>query len=95
MLIESYGPVWNRVLDGFGNKDPGKRRATQYKSPWDVLHPGRGFTQKLATPPLTEEFLLKRIDDYFAGRPLDKLPKVVVEQQAEEEAEAEVSADEV
>ena len=49
MLIEQFKPVWNRALDGFGNKDPGKRRATQYKSPWDVLHPGRKFADKLAS----------------------------------------------
>ena len=24
MLIERFKPVWNRVLDGFGNHDPGK-----------------------------------------------------------------------
>jgi hypothetical protein len=33
MLIETFKPVWNRAIDGFGNKDPGRRRATQYKSP--------------------------------------------------------------
>lgn len=90
---ESFRPVWNRAIDGFGNKHPGKRRATQYKSPWDVLHPGRGFAEKLADSPVTTEFLLQRVADYMAGRPLAKLPKVVVEQQAEQEAEAEEIAD--
>jgi len=47
MLIESFKPVWNIALDGFGNKTPGIRRVTQYKSPWDVLHPGRKFAEKL------------------------------------------------
>jgi Eco29kI restriction endonuclease len=47
MLIETFQPVWNRVIDGFGNKDPGQRRATRYKSPWDILHPGREFAEKL------------------------------------------------
>ena len=65
------------------------------RSPWDVLHPGRQFAVKLADSPVTTAFLLKRIADYFAGRPLDKLPKVLVEQQAEEEAEAEDAADQV
>jgi hypothetical protein len=40
-MIEQFRPIWNLVIDGFGNKDPGKRRATQYRSLWDVLHPGR------------------------------------------------------
>jgi Eco29kI restriction endonuclease len=95
MLIETFEPVWNRAIDGFGNKDPGNRRATQYRSPWDVLHPGRQFAVKLANSPLSVEFLLKRIEDYFAGRPLDKLPKAIAKQQAEEEAEAEDAADEI
>ena len=95
MLIETFKPVWNRAIDGFGNKDPGKRRATQFRSPWDVLHPGRAFTIKLAQSPVTPEFLLQRVDDYFAGRPLARLPKAVIEQLAEEEAEAEDAADQV
>ena len=63
-------------------------------SPWDVLHPGRAFSVKLADSPVTPE-LLKRIADYLVGRPLDKLPKVLEEQKAAEEAEAEEAADEI
>lgn len=84
MLIETFKPVWNRAIDGFGNKDPGRRRATQHKSPWDVLHPGRDFAVKLADGPLTQDFLRKRIADYFAGRPLDPLPKMIENEQEEE-----------
>jgi hypothetical protein len=90
MLIESFKPVWNRAVDGFGNKDPGKRRATQFKSPWDVLHPGRSFSHKLADSSLTAELVLQRVEDHFAGRPLTKLPKLIAQQQAEEEALEEV-----
>jgi hypothetical protein len=93
MLIESFKPVWNRAIDGFGNKDPGRRRATQLKSSWDVLHPGRSFADKLATNPMSPNFLVQRVNDFFADRPLAKLPKVVAKQQAELLAEAEESAD--
>ena len=75
MLIESFKPVWNRAIDGFGNKDPGRRRATQYKSPWDVLHPGRKFAEKLADGGMSQEFLAQRVKDYFAGRPLPSFRK--------------------
>ena len=95
MLIETFQPVWNRVIDGFGNKDPGQRRAMQYKSPWDILHPGREFAKKLADGPVTQEFLLKRVADYFAGKPLEKLPRQLAEQQAELAEEAEELADEL
>ena len=94
MLIETFKPIWNRVIDGFGNKDPGLRRATQYKSPWDVLHPGRAFAGKLAEGPLLAALLLQRVSDYFAGRALTKLPVEIFDQIAEEKSDAENSADE-
>ncbi len=88
MLIETFKPVWNRALDGFGNKDPGNRRKMQFKSPWDVLHPSREFAEKLAEPPRTAEFFARRVQDYLTGRPLEKLPKEL-EKQAEVESSEE------
>ena len=41
LLIERFKPVWNMVIDGFSNNAPGKRRFSQHRSLWDVLHPGR------------------------------------------------------
>ncbi len=95
ILIETFKPIWNRAIDGFGNKDPGKRRSAQYKSPWDVLHPGRKFADKLADGGLIEAFLFQRIDDYLAGRKLARLPKAIARQQADEELEADEGSDEV
>ena len=37
-LIRTYTPLWNTVVDGFGNHDPGKGRYNQARSEWDVLH---------------------------------------------------------
>lgn len=74
MMIEQFKPIWNLVIDGFGNKDPGKRRATQYKSPWDVLHPGREFAQKLADGGTTAEELIVRLREYFAGQVVPLIP---------------------
>ncbi|WP_081176525.1 Eco29kI family restriction endonuclease [Rhizobium rhizosphaerae] len=95
ILIETFKPLWSRAIDGFGNRDTGKRRATQYRSPWGVLHPGRAVAAKLAESPLTEEFLRRRVSDYISGKALEKLPKVIEEQQAAEEADAQQTADEV
>jgi hypothetical protein len=47
LLIEKFSPLWNRVLDGFGNHDPGSGRANQQRSQWDTLHPGRQWAEKL------------------------------------------------
>jgi hypothetical protein len=93
MLIQTFKPVWNHAIDGFGNKDPGNRRKTQYRSPWDVLHPGRYFAEKLADGGITIEFLERRVADYLAGRRLERLPKVIAEQIEEEQQAAEESAD--
>lgn len=65
VLIERYKPVWNRVLDGFGNKDPGQRRKAQYCSPWDVLHPGRKFATKLGANPRTAAEIEVDLKSYF------------------------------
>ncbi len=43
LLIEMFRPLWNVVVDGFGNHDPGSGRYNQQRSPWDVLHPGRSW----------------------------------------------------
>lgn len=65
MLIEQYKPVWNRVIDGFGNKDPGNRRKDQYRSPWDVIHPGRKFADKLGVNPRTADEIVADLKAYF------------------------------
>jgi hypothetical protein len=46
-LIRQYRPLWNMVVDGFGNHDPGKGRYNQAKSEWDILHPGRLWADRL------------------------------------------------
>ncbi len=68
MMIEQFRPIWNLVIDGFGNKDPGRRRAAQFRSPWDVLHPGREFAKKLAGGGVTVESLSDRLAEFFAGK---------------------------
>jgi hypothetical protein len=69
MLIEQFHPVWNLVIDGFGNKDPGRRRKDQYRSAWDVLHPGRKFAEKLAENPFdAEKFEASLITFYESGK---------------------------
>jgi len=94
VVIETFKPLWNVAVDGFGNKDPGRRRSTQFKSPWDVLHPGREFAVKLADSGLTPEHVEGRIEDFFAGRPLRKLPRKLEEALREEQEEIESEADE-
>ncbi len=53
LLIDMFTPVWNCVVDGFGNHDPGAGRYNQQRSPWDVLHPGRPWAEKCQATRLT------------------------------------------
>jgi hypothetical protein len=87
MLIEQFKPLWNRAIDGFGNKDPGTRRATQYKSPWDILHPGREFAKKLADGPLTSAMMSRRVADFLEGREPQKLPPAIEKQIEDDDSE--------
>lgn len=60
-LIRHYRPVWNCVLSGFGNHDPGKGRLRQECSDWDRLHPGRPFASGLPTGGPTAADLQERV----------------------------------
>lgn len=61
LIIAKYKPIWNNIIDGFGNHDPGKGRKLQEKSQWDILHPGRKWAAKLAQGPKNQEELRRLV----------------------------------
>jgi len=65
LLIEMFSPVWNRVIDGFGNHDPGKGRHQQQRSPWDVLHPGREWAERLQPHSKSTKELLRAVELFW------------------------------
>jgi hypothetical protein len=65
MLIERFKPVWNRVLDGFGNHDPGKGRHQGMMPQWDCLHPGRAWAERLQPCAFTVKQLSERVEKYL------------------------------
>lgn len=73
-MIETFQPVWNKILDGFGNKTPGKRRSGQYMSLWDTVHPGRAFVRELNLPshPKSHQEILAEIDGYLSMSDAEK-----------------------
>ena len=64
VLIQQTKPLWNNVLDGFGNHDPGSGRKDQQRSSWDILHPGRTWAEKLAAGKTIEE-VKKTVADFL------------------------------
>lgn len=69
LLIEMFTPLWNRVIDGFGNHDPGSGRYQGKIPAWDVLHPGRAWAKKLQ-PGKSERAVLDSVAAYFEKHPL-------------------------
>lgn len=57
-LIRQFTPLWNTVVDGFGNHTPGEGRFDQARSEWDVLHPGRAWAARCrGIPPVLENIV--------------------------------------
>ena len=66
LLIETYHPLWNRLIDGFGNHDPGKGRYNQQRSRWDEMHPGRPWAARLQPPQSGHSAISDRTAKYLA-----------------------------
>ena len=64
LLIESFRPLWNRVVDGFGNHTPGEGRFNQKRSAWDIIHPGRPWAER-CQPGRSEADILNSINDHL------------------------------
>lgn len=67
LLISTYNPLWNRLIDGFGNHDPGAGRYNGMRPLWDVLHPGRAWAERCQPRPESHEEIERRIIDYLAA----------------------------
>ncbi|MFZ0932134.1 MAG: Eco29kI family restriction endonuclease, partial [Syntrophobacteraceae bacterium] len=63
-LIRKFQPLWNTIIDGFGNHTPGEGRFNQAKSGWDVLHPGRAWAARCMGKPRDYDDMVKRIGAY-------------------------------
>lgn len=68
-LIRNFRPVWNVVVDGFGNHDPGKGRIAMIRPRWDTMHPGRPWATKLREHHTATGIMLE-ISQHFAAHPV-------------------------
>ncbi|MBI2505649.1 MAG: Eco29kI family restriction endonuclease [Candidatus Latescibacteria bacterium] len=69
-LIRQYRPLWNTVVDGFGNHDPGSGRYNQARSEWDILHPGRPWAENLTGTSPTRQSVVAKIQQVKSRLPL-------------------------
>lgn len=72
LLITMFSPLWNQQIEGFGIHDPGTRRATQQRSSWDTIHPGRPMAAKLQRNPRTANQILREVEQFLQN--LDNRP---------------------
>ena len=72
LIISQFMPVWNKLVDGFGNHDPGKGRYQGLVPRWDVLHPGRGWALKCKPRSEAPATIASEVSAYLHGRSLER-----------------------
>lgn len=80
LLIDQHEPAWNKVIDGFGNHDPGGGRSNQQRSAWDVIHPGRSWATKLRKNNRTSAELLDNLARFMSNKHADLIEPPYVDE---------------
>lgn len=65
LVITRFTPVWNTLVDGFGNHDPGSGRHAGMRPRWDVLHPGRAWAARCKDRPETPALITNEIMQFL------------------------------
>ena len=69
LLIAKFNPVWNKLVDGFGNHNPGAGRHKGLRPRWDVLHPGRPWAERLQSRLETADHIAAEVRNYLSANP--------------------------
>jgi hypothetical protein len=67
LLIGKFAPVWNSIVEGFGNHDPGKGRYQGMRPRWDVVHPGRHWAEKCQQRSESAEDIVRDARSYLSN----------------------------
>lgn len=82
LLIAKFAPVWNTLVDGFGNHDPGAGRYQGLRPRWDVLHPGRAWAAKCQQRPESADQIKADVVRYLKASPVPETRPSVFEEQS-------------
>lgn len=80
LLIAKFAPIWNTLIDGFGNHDPGKGRHQGMRPRWDVLHTGRAWAEKCQPRLETSAQIAREVQSHLTALIMPKSPHFYVEQ---------------
>jgi hypothetical protein len=69
LLIARFNPLWNTLIDGFGNHNPGRGRHAGRRPRWDVLHPGRSWAERCQERSETAEQIASEAREYLRSNP--------------------------
>lgn len=65
VAIRLHRPVWNVIVEGLGNHDPGAGRYQGMRPIWDTLHPGREWAPRLKPRAETPAEIEQRALDFL------------------------------
>lgn len=80
LLIAKFCPLWNKVIDGFGNHNPGKGRHAGMRPRWDVLHPGRAWATNLAERSETAAEIMADVETFLRTTSIPARPKILLDE---------------
>jgi hypothetical protein len=80
LLIAKFSPIWNTIIDGFGNHDSGSGRYQGMRPRWDVLHPGRGWAAKCHPRPEDEKQIVADVEQFLRTAPQPPSQNLYAEQ---------------
>jgi Eco29kI restriction endonuclease len=83
LLIAKFAPLWNTLVDGFGNHDPGGGRYQGLRPRWDVLHPGRVWAAKCKERQESAEQIKSDVVRYIKASPKPESRPSVFEEKAD------------
>jgi hypothetical protein len=69
LLIAKFNPLWNKLVDGFGNHNPGKGRHAGLRPRWDTVHPGRAWAVKCQERLETSEQIMREAKECLRNNP--------------------------
>ncbi|GAA1475466.1 Eco29kI family restriction endonuclease [Corynebacterium felinum] len=73
--VRLHQPLWNKIVDGLGNHDPGSGRYKGQRPRWDTLHPGRKWATRLNDRNETASEISREAEKYLneVGDPFSRV----------------------